>query len=72
MKTPEHERPFLEPIGSYAPLPGYSSASGPAKKRVFGERVPVTIKLHNQKDRILKPDDPTQTLVERRIAHRRD
>lgn len=70
MKTSEPEQPFLEPVGSlYLLTEIFLFASRLAKKGIFGERVHITIKLHNQKDRILKSEDPMQVRWWSGVSH---
>ena len=61
IKTSESEQSFLEPVGSLFLLTEiFLFAAKLAKKGIFGKRIHITIKLHNQKDRVLRPEDPTQ------------
>ena len=59
MSKPRPEPHFLEPVFSLFRLTEiFCFASNLARRQIFGEGINITIKLHNQHNRILKSDEP--------------
>ena len=68
--THKPEQVFLEPVGSlYLLTEIFLFASRLAKKGIFGNSVHITIKLHNQKGRTLKSEDPVHPRWWNGISH---